>query len=67
MAEEEEFDKITEGLDNETQVEGFQEGTVYAKIPQTPNEFRQHLENPELPAERQSAPAPEILNPHLRG
>lgn len=48
-------------------VSGFQEGTAYPSVPQTPQDFRQLLENPDKPAENQSAPSPEKLNPHLFG
>lgn len=53
--------------DTGTDVSGFQEGVVYPSLPQTPDEFQQLLDNPELPPEFQSAPAPEKLNPHLFG
>jgi hypothetical protein len=48
-------------------VSGFQEGVAYPSIPQTPQDFQQLLENPDKPAENQSAPPPEKLNPHLFG
>jgi hypothetical protein len=52
---------------DDAQVSGFQQGTAYPEIPITPDDFQQLLENPELPAENQSAPSPEQLNPHLFG
>lgn len=48
-------------------VAGFQQGTAYPPIPQTPADFKQLLHNPNLPPENQSAPSPEQLNPHLFG
>jgi hypothetical protein len=48
-------------------VSGFQEGVAYPPIPITPQDFRELLANPDKPAENQSAPAPEQLNPHLFG
>lgn len=63
-----EFDNIVSGVTNgETQVEGFQEGVHYPEIPQTPSQFRKLQDNPDLAPERQSAPSPEQLNPHLFG
>lgn len=44
---------------------GFQEGKAYPKMPVTPDDFAKLLDNPDLPAENQSAPSPEQLNPHL--
>jgi hypothetical protein len=49
------------------QVSGFQEGLAYPILPETPEEFAQLLDNPDKPAENQSAPSPEQLNPHLFG
>ena len=49
------------------QVSGFQEGTAYPPVPVTPEDFANLLPNPEKPAENQSAPSPEQLNPHLFG
>jgi hypothetical protein len=48
-------------------VSGFQEGVHYPAMPRTPEQFAQLLENPDKPAENQSAPSPEKLNPHLFG
>ena len=48
-------------------VAGFQEGINYPLMPQTPEDFRSLLDNPDKPAENQSAPSPEKLNPHLYG
>jgi hypothetical protein len=48
-----------------TLVSGFQEGVHYPTMPRTPRQFAQLLENPDMPAENQAAPAPEKLNPHL--
>jgi hypothetical protein len=46
-------------------VTGFQQGVAYPTMPKTPAQFAQLLENPSLPAENQSAPSPEKLNPHI--
>jgi len=48
-------------------VSGFQEGVAYPTMPVTPEDFSQLLPNPDKPAENQSAPSPEQLNPHLFG
>jgi hypothetical protein len=46
-------------------VYGPQNPPPYPDIPRTREDFQQLLENPELPAESQSAPSQEKLNPHL--
>jgi hypothetical protein len=51
----------------DTTVSGFQQGISYPVMPRTPEQFAQLLENPDKPAENQSAPAPEKLNPHIFG
>lgn len=51
--------------DPRIQVHGFQEGAWYPKQPLTPDDFANLLDNPKLPAQHQSAPSPEQLNPHL--
>jgi len=48
-------------------VSGFQQGLEYPKVPVTPDDFAELLENPDKPAQFQSAPSPEQLNPHLFG
>jgi len=40
---------------------------AYPTMPVTPEDFSQLLPNPDKPAENQSAPSPEQLNPHLFG
>jgi hypothetical protein len=50
-----------------TTVSGFQEGVAYPPVPVTPEDFQRLLPNPDKPAENQSAPSPEQLNPHLFG
>lgn len=47
------------------EVSGFQTGLEYPRVPQTREEFRQLLDNPDKPAENQSAPPMDQLNPHL--
>jgi hypothetical protein len=51
----------------DTTVSGFQQGASYPHVPVTPEDFRHLLPNPNKPAENQSAPSPEQLNPHLFG
>lgn len=51
--------------EGDTQVHGFQEAPYIPPIPTTPDDFAKLLRNPNLPAENQSAPRPEDLNPHL--
>lgn len=53
--------------DEISQVSGFQEGVDYPLLPQTADEFKSLLPNPDRPAELQSAPSQEQLNPHLFG
>ncbi len=48
-----------------TQVHGFQEGAKFARMPRTPADFANLLDNPDKPAQHQSAPSPEQLNPQL--
>lgn len=45
--------------------DGYQQGTAYPVQPRTPDEFSKLLRNPDVPAEQQTAPRPEDLNPHL--
>lgn len=51
----------------DAQVAGFQQGLRYPKVPVTKEDFAKLLPNPDLPAENQSAPSHEQLNPHLFG
>jgi len=53
--------------EEDTVVSGFQQGVAYPPLPKTRDDFQQLLENPKLPAENQSAPSPEKLNPHIFG
>jgi hypothetical protein len=53
--------------ENVGQVSGFQEGVAYPPIPQTEEDFAQLLINAYKPAQFQSAPPQEQLNPHLFG
>ncbi len=46
-------------------VSGYQEGVKHPRVQVTPQDFANLLDNPEKPAESQSAPSPEQLNPHL--
>ena len=46
---------------------GFREGDDYPVMPVTAEDYKNLLENPDKRVENQSAPAQELLNPHLFG
>lgn len=47
------------------QVSGVQTAPHVPPIPRTPRDFAKLLDNPDVPAQNQSAPPQELLNPHL--
>lgn len=61
----EDFERARAEEFDETGVSGPQSAPEYPKVPVTRKDFRALLENPDLPAELQSAPEQEQLNPHL--
>lgn len=67
MAEDDEIPTPTAEELEAIPVSGFQEGVNYPLMPQTRDAFTRLLDNPDKPAENQSAPSPETLNPHLFG
>jgi hypothetical protein len=62
MAKREDPDDVKRPLQS-----GFRQGMRYPRMPVGLEDFQRLLENPDLPAQNQSAPSPSQLNPHLFG